>query len=477
MGLAEAIGFKEATMIPYLNTATMFDIATASYVKGYDGKWYANGGVGSVTGVVGRTQYHKSNVVDYLSSQIILMYPQTEVYKLDTEQTMNVYDRYETNLVSTGHMTRDEMLDRVHITNKAEMSYSEFVELILSIGKEKTTHKKDFTIETPFIDIRTGEVIKMMIPTIIILDSISELMTSANEALLLSKDMEDSSANTADMQDGRIKKRLVSAMTMWARRYGIYFMITAHVGEKKELDKYHPEAPQNQWLSSNDKIKSAGNNFFFLPNLLFQCGRPQALIDKNTGTPTYPAAEGSTAKDMVDLNRVPVKILRNKGNLTGSVVPFVISQSQGINNPLTHYVLLQEAMHYGMEERGYNYYPALMPDAKLNRKNIREETANNYRLNRALELTAQLFWMNAHWNLSNLSINVPRTAETLMECITQSKSIAIDDVLESRGYWTYDKTNKRSYMSIFDVCELIGVPDQTSVQVPESLLPSKKKKK
>lgn len=465
MSLAASVGFKNSSLFPYLNTNTAFDMATCTYLQGFDGRWYMYGGVGPVTGVVGRSGYYKSTIIDYLASQVLRIYPGSQVFKLDTEQTMNMYDRYENNLADI--MTPDEVVERVHITNKSETSFKEFVDLIKNIGKEKQDKKKDYLVETPFLDKFSGKPVKFMIPTIVILDSISELVVTANVDILLSSDMEDKRANTADLIDGRIKKRLMSALTVWAREYGIYFFVSAHVGDKKDLDMYHPEPSQNQWLSSSDKIKSAGNNFFFLPNLLFQCGKPSPLINKEK-MPIYPLNEDSNVHDKIDLNSLPVKILRNKSNITGGVIPFVCSQSTGINSSLTYYDYLTK--NNVLNKVGHNYTSCLFPnDLKLNRKNIRRECESNYRLNRALELIFQLSWLNDYWNLSRLSVDVPKTAELLLEGINRSKSIAIDDILESRGYWTYDDKCERPYLSLMDVCSMVVCPEEITVQVPDTV--------
>ena len=48
-----------------------------------------------------------------------------------------------------------------------------------------------------------------------------------------------------------------------------------------------------------------------------------------------------------------------------------------------------------------------------------------------------------------------KTAEEFIDLTAKSNTIMISDILNSRGYWTYDKNNKRPYMSIFDICELL----------------------
>lgn len=448
MGLLGKVeNFKGVSFVPYLNTNTAFDICTCTYLKGWDSKWYPFGGVAPVTGVVGRTGYYKSTTVDFLAASLLRIYPFIDVFKLDTEQTMCTTERYETCLSDVIDIR--DVLNSVHITNKTEMPFKDFIEMIINIGKDKLSRKKEFTVQTPFIDRNTNKRVEMLIPTIVIIDSISELVITANEELLLGSSMEDSKSNTADLHDGRVKKRLLSAMTVWARKYGMYFFITAHVGDKKDLDKYHPEPAQNQWLSNSDKIKAAGNNFFFLPNLLFQCGKPSPMVDKEKKI-IYPLDENDV--NDVDLNYLPIKILRNKTSFTGVVLPLVVSQSKGIDNLLTYYDFLKKK-EYGLEKKGYNYTTPFMPNEKLNRKNIRQ-LGTDRRLVRALELSFQMYWINNYWNTVNMPITIPKTVDELVGLIKNSGKMDIDRVLESRGYWTYDEDDSREYLSLFDIIEV-----------------------
>ena len=448
MGLLGNIGNFKDSFFPYLNTNTPFDIATCTYIKGWDGKWYMYGGVAPVTGVVGRNGYYKSTIVDYLGSQLLRIYPFIDIYKLDTEQTMSRYERYELSLADV--MSYDQIRESVHITN-TEASFKDYINLITSVGEEKIQNKSKYTVVTPFLDRNTNKPVEILIPTIFITDSISELVTTANEKVLLGTDMEDSKSNTADLQDGRIKKRLMSAMTVWARKYGIYFFVTAHVGDKKDLDKYHPEPSQNQWLSNTDKIKAAGNNFFFLPNLLFQCGKPSPVVNKEK-EPIYPLNEDTGLADKVDLNYLPIKILRNKTNFTGVVIPLIVSQSKGIDNLLTYYDFLK-SKEYGLIKSGRSYITPFMENEKLTRKNIRQ-LGEDYRLTRALELTFQLCWINNYWNTRNMAIPIPKTVEELISLINNSDKLDIDRVLESRGYWTYREDDSREYLSLLDIVEM-----------------------
>jgi hypothetical protein len=275
------------------------------------------------------------------------------------------------------------------------------------------------------------------------------------------------------MFEGRVKKRLLSSMVVWARKYGMNFFLTAHIGDKKDIDQYHPTVKQNQWINGQDKIKAVGNNFEYLPNLSFQCLKPDPLIDKATKTAYYPSGRDNLNPelpdaDSVDINKTGLKILRCKTNMTGITIPMVMSQHYGLQKDLSNYEYLVDAKDYGFTMKGYNRYTVLEPDVLLHRKSIRTTVKNRYTTSRALELLQQLSWVNRYWNMTGYDFTLPTTPEGFVDRILSSDKLSLDDVLESRGYWTYDNDkNRRRYLSLFDICEMTQ-PTGITKDVPAS---------
>ena len=67
------------------NTDTMFDLMTGQFERGYDGKWYLNGGLGpSVAGIQGRQQTFKSTFAGSLSMRMSAIY-NTQAIVFDSE--------------------------------------------------------------------------------------------------------------------------------------------------------------------------------------------------------------------------------------------------------------------------------------------------------------------------------------------------------------------------------------------------------
>ena len=473
LNLGKMIGFKPSISYPYYNTRTPIDIGTGEFVRGSHGEWLLNGGIGPVNGLAGRSGYYKSTTVDKIVTDLLEIYPDTEFFKMDTENTSTSIERF----VRLANGSGVDVESRVHLTNKGELNLQGFCDMITNIGETKLAHSGDYTIELPFLNRNTDKPLKILLPTFISLDSISNLSTDTNVSAIESG-IESKKNNTSDMYDGRIKKRLLDLFVTWAYKYSICFFVTAHIGEKQELDPYHPSPKQNQWMNYQEKITNAGKNFLYLPNLSFQLIQLKPLVD-DSKNPLYPSSANFSEREKVEINKVDLKVLRGKNNITGTVIPLVTSQHFGILGDLSFYEYLRkidgqlksgEVGISGFIAKGVNRYSPLMPDTCLTRKNIRQVCASDYRVRRSLEIMYQLVWMNRYWNLTAYPFNIPATLEQLVNDINGSGKIAIDDILESRGYWTYDKSNKRKYMSILDICEIVGAKDRPmSAQVPDDL--------
>lgn len=472
--LAERAGHKPAKFCPHINTRTPIDICTGQYVRSIENHWLLDGGAAPVNGVVARSGYYKSTTVDKIVMNMLGICPGAEYLRMDTENTTTNKQR----LINISAGNKIDFDQQVHMTNKGEMSFTEWVAFIKRYGDLKLQEAKELTVETPFLDQYTGKPIKMLIPTFVSLDSISNFTTDAN-AEALEKGIEDSSNNTSDMVDGRIKKRLLDLIITWAYRYNMYFFITAHIGEKKDMDPRKPTPKQNQWMTGDDKITNAGKNFLYLPNLSYQLSKLRPLTEKDGKTPLYPSQHGALECDQIEINKLSMKILRGKGNLTGTIIPTVMSQHLGILSDLSYYEYLRSLSgdtrtgNYepnGFLLKGYNRYSPLLPDVPFARKTIRQTCKDDYRAERALEIMFQFQWITRYWNTSGYPYDVPATLEALVEGVEQSSRIVIDDIVQSRGYWTYDPNEKRQYMSVMDIFELIGMKNAPiRVQVPEKI--------
>lgn len=145
--------------------------------------------------------------------------------------------------------------------------------------------------------------------------------------------VEDSKQNMTAMYDGKVKRSLMRMFSHWSYKYGMYFLMTAHVDDQYDLDPRKPSQKQLQWMKQSDRLKSVGSQFEFLTNILLQCVSPTPILDSSKKEAEYPNGSGTN----VDINEVNLRLLRCKTNAAGTTIPLVMSQTLGILGDLSNY--------------------------------------------------------------------------------------------------------------------------------------------
>ena len=445
MGLFSEVGVENAQMYPYINVGSMIDIATGTFELGINGEWLLNGGLAPITAVCGRAQTYKSTIVDSLIAQALIRYSRMDVLKYDTESNSFGLERFD-------KMAGKRIQDRITLSNMSTLPLPDFIEGLKAAQAFKMKNKKEYTVETPFLDANTGKPIVMWIPTIIDIDSFSCLRTSNETELMETLSVEDSKQNMTAMYDGKVKRSLMRMFSHWSYKYGMYFLMTAHVDDQYDLDPRKPSQKQLQWMKQSDRLKSVGSQFEFLTNILLQCVSPTPILDSSKKEAEYPNGSGTN----VDINEVNLRLLRCKTNAAGTTIPLVMSQTLGILGDLSNYHYMKNNGDFGFNVKGHNRYSMLTPEVRLHRKDIISTLEANVEVCRGLEILSHLKWILNYWNVDKMNTNIPETAEKFIEMIVANDTIAISDILNSRGYWTYDKDNDRPYMSIMDILDILN---------------------
>ena len=447
MGMLSSIrGEKGLGSINY-NTGTIFDYHVGSAVQGYDSKFYINGGLGNcMTGWSGKGGLFKSTLSVGLMMNAMGIYKNSDGVLNDTEDAISRdLDRIE-NFTPYNKVNIDESLD---VLSGTIYDIDKMTSLIKEICMEKEKHRKDFIVESPFLD-REGKRKKCWIPTFIAIDSFSELEGATERAMLEENEITGKKTNTMWMVDGKAKTIFIRSMRKFCERYGICMLLTAHIGKNIEIDSYGPTPKQLQHMNQNDRLKRVGSEFEFLTGLYMQTVKATILTDSAKHA-FY--STGDNTPD-TDINEVMAKVIRGKNNVSGTIVPYIISQARGLLPEVTNYHYLKINGLFGMSGSVQKQKLIFYPEVTISRNTIRELAFSSYELRRALELTAQYLFVKQTWATDKLQLNFNRSPEELFDEITKSNSIKMDDLLNSRGYWTYLK-DERPYMSIFDVLNIL----------------------
>jgi hypothetical protein len=415
------------------NTGTMLDISTGAFMPG-DKCRILNGGVNMITAIGGREQTYKSSVSLTYFGKLMENYPEADGVIYDTEFSIAGKDRV---IDLAGIKDREDFEDRTSLVDKSNYDLDGFFEIIREIETEKVKHKNDYLIETPFIG-RDGKPIITMRPTFVAIDSWTA-MTSAAEEEMFKDGKIDNSTNTSFMVDGNKKSKMMRQLPLISKRAGIIFIITAHVGNKIDMNSYVPSNKDLPMMRSSDKLKGVGSQFKFLVSNLIETRKVSLIQDSKKNC--FYDYEGSHA---MELQLVESIICRCKNNMSGSIVPHIVSQRHGIQDTLDYYHIMRKAKISPFDKNGVTKLPIV--DKSYTRNSIRKLIKNDYEFKRALEIIGQYYYSTICYGKSVL----PLTTSEFISVFEKNKD-KHEEILNSTGIWSFSKNQDRKYMSIVDI--------------------------
>lgn len=422
------------------NTGTLYDVGMGEYIYDENGLCYLNAGLSTtMSGFVGAGQTYKSTVALSLAMSMLGIYPDSDCIILDAENTLS-----EQRCHAVSHHPEFPIDGRVVISGSEGKNVAEIWGIIEDIAKAKEKNKKDCTVEMPFIDPATGKKKQAWIPTVVIVDTISELKAKVTKDMVEEKGLDDKKIKTIYMADGNQKTVFNNLLSTYAVKYGIVVICCAHTGKNIEMDSYTPPKKQLQYFQQDERLKNVGSNFDRLTRTLTRT-KAKTLYDGSKEC-YYP--DGPTHAN--DINEVSAQIIRNKSGMgSGCIMPLIVSQQEGLLSTLTYYHLLKQYNKYGLEG-GNVHKPVLKSDASISRNNARSLFNSDYALRRAIEITGQICWIGTHWNTSKMPWDFSNSGKNILDAIVNSKDPQLKDILESRGWWTYGKCD-RPYMALPDI--------------------------
>lgn len=441
--------------IPKFNTNSLFDHFSGNYAKGEAGEMIVNGGFAPINAIVGENNQFKSTTADFLMLQTQeLYYDATNSFYYETEGSKDVIGLTQ----RARRMPRISSIDmeleheKFMFSNMLKVSGNRYWDLRKGYGESKVDKKNKIPmLTTPFAN-HDGELIKMYPPTLEEIDSWSMMSFDAIEEKFGSNEIGSSDNNMMFMNDGRYKTQIMMQMPGLNGRHSIYGVLTAHIGSKANLDpRAMPEKIMAD-LKAGKGIKNATEKFTFVPNNMWFVHGRSPLADNNR-IPIYGRGEAGTKEDR-DLVKVRCMNLRGKGGQSGAPFELIFSQTEGLLSHLTQLHYLRETNKYfGMDSNNTNLSLLLYPEAKFTRNAVRDKIDEDYKLRRALELTAGLCQINNFmWHLG------PQTKIPVSEIFEKVKAAGYDwDELlgETRGHWQFKEVKEdKHYLSPYDLIRI-----------------------
>jgi hypothetical protein len=461
MSLLSSLDLQESGDLMNFNTGSLFDLPSGRYVPGIDGNWYLNGGLAShVNAVVGPNGAFKSTTACSFVMRSASIYKSSDVLIHDTENSLDkdksrAYHMAE-ELYSPEIESRTRWIKGIDYTlgraKDKKLETYDIYDVVKQICDLKETHRKDMIVETPFIDPKTNGPLKMWIPTYFFIDSLTELVTAIEEDALNGANTNFSDTNTVAMADGNKKTLFIHAMRKMCQKYGIVFVVTGHYDKVVQMDMYNPTPKETTFALRDYKTKGCGSKLKFLSSLY---ARTQAaLLLDSAKEPLYACNSGGGSRDVME---VGITLERCKTANAGEVTPFVETQSEGLLNAVTNYHYLRIHDYYALNGNKQKQQVFLLPDVTISRNTIRQIASADAKLRRALEIAAQYCYIRNNWNVKDYPVRFDIEPQALFDKLNSDKNKnVINDILTSRGYWTFKGESDIPYMDLFRVLELAG---------------------
>ena len=457
---SEQFGMCHGFQPVYFHTGTIYDFEAGRLSRGVNDSFLIGGGYGNfVTAAQGANNTFKTTLILSNLLRMLSIYPDANLVIVDTEGS--IVANLE-RLIRLSDRKDREILERIHPIDGRQHSIGGIYRILKNICEEREKLGKDLWVESPFVNLETKQKIKTRKPLIFLIDSVSKLISSESQDLIDKDGLDGDKIATVNMTNGNRKSIFMDQVSILCAKYGVGFVLTAWVGGIIDMN---PRAPKlgKQFTESRhgEKSKGTSTSYDYLIHVAYQIMNSSVYWadDKKKDACRYPYDEYTLPKD---LHQVTLKFLRSKINMSGNdISPFVMAQRDGLQPHLTALDYLKTNENYGLNlsgSHGSTMALQLMPEEKHTRMTIRKALDTNYEMQRALEITYQLHYVQTYWRhfIQEKYPVIYNPEEVYNKFIAKESSIKIQDILNSRGYWTYDTKNKRKEMNIFQIMDLLG---------------------
>lgn len=450
--------FEAAPVVKVMfNVGALFDIATGTYLQGRHGEYILNGGLASLTGVVGIGNNFKSTIMHYLLMMFMARVKGASATTYDTE--VNIHESHLHDIMA--HMEDlegEDLIDTARwvITDKTMYTGTEYYAKLKEFLEMKIKNKDKLLVETPFWNRGRQGPLMIIQPTGSEIDSFTEYETDDVMEMQDKAELGDSKGNTIHMRQGLAKLRiLMEAPRLNTGSYN-YMIMTAHIGKESTMQSAGGgrEVPivKLQHLKNGDKIKGTTDKFTFITHNCYHAFNAKPLINDGTKAPEYPRNSDDDTRLDTDLSTVTLRNLRSKSGISGMTQMLVVSQSLGVLPSLTEFHHIKEQDKYGIEGTNINYFLSLLPEVKLSRTTVRGKLDSDAKLRRAVNITSEMCQMSYLYRA--LPDGLMCTPKQLYEDL-KAKGYDWDVLLSTRGWWTIDNDKHPiPYLSTMDLLRM-----------------------
>lgn len=453
--LADLLDDFESTseVRPCPNVGCLLDIPTGTYSPGLKGESLLTGGLAYLTGIGGRGNSFKSVLERFFILRVLERYSQTVALEYDTEvsatylRMQQLAEENAPKLAALGVKASKRYL----LTDKTIEDGTSFYAKIKKLA-HKRIDQKNAEEETPFINTQNNEHIKLLMPIVGGVDSLSMFASASVIAQQEKNEIGESGRNTEALRDAMAKNQMLMELPTLTAQAGLYMLFTAHMGDEHQLDPYAPPAKKLHFLKGKVKFKNVPEKFTFLMNNCWYVTNHGPVINDSTKAPEFPRDSDDNLKGDTDLTRISIMNLRGKSGPTGLPIELIVSQSEGILVGLSEFWYIRQHNRFGLGGNLQNYFLELCPDVSLSRTTIRRKIKEHEKLRRALEITSEMCQIQKVWH--HVEDKYLCTPKELYDDLIKL-GYDWDRLLNTRGYWTFDQyENEIPYLSTMDLMKM-----------------------
>lgn len=451
-------GFRLAPNVKMMfNVGACLDIPTGTFIKGKEGEWILNGGLGSINAVVGIGNNFKSTLLHYMClSAASKVYSVSETYINTYDTEINMHEDSLKRFITPFEEFKDIDIfkDRIwEITDKTIYQADEWFDLMKDFLKSKMETKSSY-VDTPFLDRDGKTLLRTCIPTFTEIDSFSKFTTTGDLKMMDENSLGESGANTLHMRQGMAKSRFLSEIPALTAASNNYLLITAWIGKEINMASGPYAAPppkKLQYLKNGDSIKGVSGDFFYAMASCWHSYNASPYTNQGTKGPEYPKNNKNVEIGDTDLNIATLRQLRCKSGPTGVNVNVLVSQKEGVLSSLTEFDNIKHRDRFGLGGNDRSYYLELYPEVLLSRTTVRPKLDEDPLLRRAMNITSELCQM--HQYMKNDVEYLPTAKELFDSLKEQGYDLSL--ILKTRGWATVNNyTHPTPFLSTKDLVEI-----------------------
>lgn len=308
---------------------------------------------GSFTTIIGKSGVAKTTFACQIAANIIRKFKNGFVIHYDVEQA--------TNPTRVKNLTRFSMseMEEKYVLKQDTTDIEDIYTDIMEIYNEKMSNRAEYEYDTGVID-EFGQPIIALEPTVILLDSIPTLTSSA-------------SSDKNEMEGGTYANRIAKALSQFYKRMtpkikqaNIIFISINHITAKMEINPFAKSQPQLLYLDMDESMPGGNAPTYYANNIIKFKSKGKFTEEKHG----------------FDGFRVTAQLLKSRTNKAGKMVTLIYNQDHGFDAIHSNLELIEELKL--LEGRNPYRYIKGFEDVKFSANKIREEFLSRFEVREAM---------------------------------------------------------------------------------------------